>query len=263
MTYIANVFDRIKNRRAKALIPFITAGYPSAAATYDFAAMAFDNGADMLELGMPFSDPIADGPAIQYSSQRALDNGCTLEYILKTTEKIRRKYKQPLILMGYYNPLHVYGMDRFLKTIADCGVNGLIIPDLPVEEGTLFREKCDAQNIATVFLVAPTTGVRRLHAIEKQSSGFVYAVSIAGITGARQSFDTKTHAYFRQLKQAMHKPFVIGFGISTPAMAADACRFADGAVIGSKFISIYRDAGSVSAGLKKSRQFLRRVRNVL
>lgn len=260
MNQVAETFAELKRNGRKALVPFFTAGYPNLNTCYDFARMALDSGADMLELGVPFSDPMADGPAIQYSSQVALDNGIRLKDILSLVSQLKKQYNQPIILMGYFNPLIAFGVEPFLKKAAEVGVDGLIIPDLPVEEGEGFRRVCDRFGVASIFLVAPTSDRARIKKIEELSSGFVYAVSIAGTTGARGRFGKETYRYFASIKNILTRPFVIGFGISSPEMARAACRYADGAVIGSAFVDIYRESKTPAQALKKAKRFLRRIR---
>ncbi len=260
MNPVAAHFDELRRNHRKALVPFFTGGFPSLKASYDFAHMALSEGADMLEIGVPFSDPMADGPAIQFSSQKALDNGTRLKDIFAIVEKLRAAHEQPIILMGYYNPVIAGGMDHFLKAATQCGTSGLIIPDLPVEEGEIFRQNCDKHGIGTIFLIAPTSDAQRIKKIEELSSGFVYAVSIAGITGARTGYGPQTINYFKRLRKSLRKPYVIGFGIASPEMASQACHYADGAVIGSAFVDMYRRAKNQAMALKKAQKFLRQVR---
>ena len=263
MTYVMENFAAIKSQGKKALIPFFTAGYPTLSASYDFARMVLENGADMLELGVPFSDPMADGPAIQFSSQTALDHGIEISQIFDLTARLKKRYSQPIILMGYYNPVHAMGLETYLKRLSASGGNGLIIPDLPVVEGNEFRDACRKHDIATIFLAAPTSNLNRIKLIEKMSTGFVYAVSVAGITGARKGFSEETHRYFRKMRNALKKPFVVGFGVSSPKMAADACCFSDGIVIGSAFVGLYRNSKNRSEALRKSEKFLKNVRKAI
>lgn len=252
----------VRNNGSKFLIPYFTAGFPSMKATLELAGLSEDCGADILELGAPFSDPLADGPTIQKSSQRALDNGVNLKSILNLVEKIRAKSNLPIFLMGYYNPVEAFGPRRFVKAASDSGLTGMIIPDLPPEEGEEFTGFAKESNVAITFLAAPTSTAKRLKKIDSMSTHFVYAVTVAGVTGARKSFGKETLDALRRFRHALKKPFVAGFGVSTPQNAAKLARVSDGVVIGSALIKALDESGH-RAGSKQIAKLLTDVRKSL
>lgn len=247
----------------KLLIPFLTAGYPSPAQTERLVLEAEQSGADIIELGMPFSDPLADGPAIQYSSHIALQHGTTLQKILHSVSQLRSNTQVPLVLMGYYNPIFAFGTRKFLKECSHAGVDGLIIPDLPVEEAAEFVRLMTSCDLTAIFLAAPTTSTQRLKTIERLSTDFVYAVTVTGVTGARRKFDQDTEAYLRSLHQRLGKPFVAGFGVSTPETARSFTRYADGVVIGSALVELIRSSDNQRQQIKNIGRFLAGVRKAL
>ena len=224
----------------KLLIPFLTAGFPDIRATKQLALAAFDAGADMLELGAPFSDPVADGPAIQYSSQRALSSGITLSSILALAESLSVKSSKPILLMGYYNPILASGVERYVRRAVDSGVSGLIVPDLPPDEAGELRTVAHKSGMSLVFLVAPTSRRERIRLVNRYSTDFVYAVTVAGVTGARKTVAGETLSYLKSLRSCISKPFVAGFGVSTARSAQALGRYADGVVVGSALIDLIR-----------------------
>ncbi len=228
-------------RGAPPVIPFLTAGFPSRSVFLDAAKAAFDAGAGALEIGMPFSDPLADGPSIQYSSQVALGNGIDLADVLKLTEQVRKAIPIPLILMGYLNPLVQMGMSRFARAAADAGATGTIIPDCPIEEASDWIRASRASGLANVFLMAPTTPNGRIALIDRNSTVFSYCVSVTGVTGARRDFAGATRQYLRLVRAVAKKPFVVGFGISQPAHIKALKGLADGFVVGSALVNILKD----------------------
>lgn len=247
----------------KLLVPFLTVGYPNLQISHELAYAAIEAGADMLELGMPFSDPLADGPQVQLSSQVALQNGVNMKDVLKTAEAIRKRANIPLILMGYFNPVLAYGVGSFTSAARASGVDGLIIPDLPVEEANGYLGDMRANDLASIFLVAPTTTRERTRVIDKSCSAFVYAVTVTGVTGARSSFDSSTDNYLRRLKQQLTKPFVAGFGVSSPESARRLASHADGVVIGSKLISLVQGVRSDKEAVRQVGAFLAGIRQTL
>jgi tryptophan synthase alpha chain len=247
----------------KLLVPFFTAGYPDLKTTIALVKAAEQAGADMVELGMPFSDPLADGPEIQQSSKAALDNGANLRELLKAVRTLRSQVDLPLVLMGYYNPVLSYGEKKFLLQAASAGVDGFIIPDLPVDEATEFRLGVQSHDMSAIFLVAPTSSPERVELIDKQSTDFVYAVTVTGVTGSGRTFGADTDAYLRRLKRSLSKPFVAGFGVSSPESARRLARYADGVVIGSALVKIIRDAPNRRSCLRQIEKFLSSVRRAL
>lgn len=250
------------NRR-KLLVPFVTVGYPTFAMSRQLAETAIEAGADMLELGMPFSDPLADGPQVQLSSQVALQNGTGLGDLFRLTAYLRRITDIPILAMGYYNPLLSRGLDHFLGQANSAGIDGLIIPDLPPEEAGPFLDEAGKLNISSVFLVAPTSTARRVKLIEQQCTDFVYAVTVTGVTGAGRNFDDQTDQYLSSLRKQLHKPFVAGFGVSSATSAKQLCRNADGVVIGSALIRLVEENGRAERAVGKVSDFLKSVRESL
>ncbi|MBU8933162.1 MAG: tryptophan synthase subunit alpha [candidate division Zixibacteria bacterium] len=260
--------NRIRSRldklgKNKLLVPFFTAGYPDMKTSFEFVRVAADNGADFVELGMPFSDPLADGPLIQHSSHVALQQGTNLDQILDGVSQLRKHTNVPIILMGYYNPIWSYGEERFLRDASAAGVDGLIIPDLPVDEAHTYSAAIRKYDLSAIFLVAPTSTPDRIRLIDRRSTDFIYAVTITGVTGARTQFDTDTDRYLGDLAQRLKKPFVAGFGVSSPESARRLCHNANGVVIGSALVSIIREARSKPASLQAVGGFLRRIRSAL
>ena len=244
---VAKRFAALQAQSRKALIPFFTAGYPSPAETMRLALTASSAGADLLELGMPFSDPLADGPAIQQSSHEALESGLKMKDTFNIVEKVTSKTNMPVVLMGYYNPIGALGVTGFVRSAKSAGVSGLIVPDLPPEESGELRAAAEDSNMALTFLIAPTTTLNRYQTIADSSTGFVYAVTVAGVTGARRSFATETDTYLQAVKRNIAKPVVAGFGIANGESARRMARRVDGVVVGSAFIELQRTNPRVRA----------------
>ncbi len=231
--------------------------------TVELVRSADDSGVDMIELGMPFSDPLADGPEIQLSSQAALNNGVTLKAILETVRQVRSITDTPLILMGYYNPLLAYGVEKFVRNASKSGADGFIIPDLPVEEGREFKELVESDGMSVLFLVAPTSSTDRIRLIDKNSTDLVYAVTVTGVTGAGRHFDAETDRYLQSLRHQLTKPFVAGFGVSSPDSARRLAQYSDGVVIGSELVRIIKSAASRREAVAGVAGFLSQVRRAL
>jgi tryptophan synthase alpha chain len=228
-------FSRIRGRGEKALALFLTAGYPSRSGMVDLVLTLEDGGADIVELGMPFSDPLADGPVIQRASAAALENGVTLPWILEQVTAIRSRSPIPLVLMGYLNPVFRYGVGNFFKDAAAAGVDGVIFPELPLEEWDRFLPLLGSADLAGVMLVTPTTPAARVKAIDGVSSGFLYCVSSTGVTGG--PVPTEAASYIRDVKlNASRNPVLVGFGISLPAHAQALARVSDGVIVGSALL---------------------------
>lgn len=233
MRRIASAF----NTPGKKLVPFITAGFPCKENTVPLVLAAEKAGAHMVELGMPFSDPLADGPIIQQTSQIALRNGVTVDWILDTVSALREYTQIPIVLMGYVNPLLKMGMDTFLHRALDAGVNGLIIPDFPPDEGAPFFQQARRMGLSTIYLVAPNTCDARIRQLSEESGDLLYAVSILGVTGSTLSARKNLLGYLKRVKAASSTPFMVGFGISTPDDIRSATSIADGVVVGSALLS--------------------------
>jgi tryptophan synthase alpha chain len=232
------------------VVPFLTAGFPSREGFLSAAQAAFEAGAGALEIGMPFSDPLADGPAIQHSSEAALCSGVTLDHVFELAAEIRSKSSKPIFLMGYLNPMLTRGMDRFARNAAAAGVDGTIIPDCPVEEAGDWIRASKSAGLENIFLVAPTSPDDRIRRIDRSSSSFSYCVSVAGVTGARRDVSPATIAYLRRVRRLAKKPFVVGFGISSPAHISSLSGLADGYVVGSALVPLL-ESGSRSVATKK------------
>ncbi len=259
MTRIDQVFKRLKAKGEKALIPFITAGDPDLATTRTLALEMAARGADLLELGIPFSDPLADGPTIQAASNRAVQGGIHLQEVLKLAGEIRRGTDIPLILMGYYNPILQYGLERTTREAAGLGVDGFIIPDLPVEESGSWRVAAAKAGVATIFLAAPTSGEERIKHTGKLTRGFLYYVSVTGITGARRELPADLAAALQEVRRLVKGPLAVGFGISTPEQVKWLAPYVDGVVVGSAIVQrvaklkgeeLIKEVGSFIAALK-------------
>lgn len=236
MRRIQAMFNRLAERGEKALIPYITAGDPDLATTRRLVLEMAAQGADLIELGIPFSDPLADGPTIQAACLRALKNGVHLEDILKLVADLRKDTDIPLVLMGYYNPIFHYGLERLAQDAAQAGVNGFIIPDLPGEEAGPWRAAANQTGLATILLAAPTSGAERIRGIGQLTSGFLYYVTVTGITGARTGLPQELHTALRELRSLVTCPIAVGFGISTPAQVKDLAPLVDGVVVGSAIV---------------------------
>jgi len=221
----------------KKLVPFITAGFPRLEDTVPLMLAAERAGAHMVEIGMPFSDPLADGPVIQQTSQVALANGVTVAWILETVAQIRERSRVPIVLMGYINPLLNMGLDTFLSRAQKAGVDGLIIPDLPPEEGATFFKQARMMDISTIYLVAPNTPDDRIEQLGQEAEDLLYAVSILGVTGSTLAGRENLDRYLDRVRDMSKVPFVVGFGISTPDDVRRAAIKADGVVVGSALLA--------------------------
>ncbi len=251
------------NRNKKLLIPFLTAGFPDKNSFLNLISLSVDCGVDMIEIGVPFSDPLADGAEVQFSSFEALKKGNSLKEIVSLGSRLREKVEIPLILMGYFNPIYKYGEQKYLLDMCKNGLDGLIIPDLPIEEAGSFKKLADKNNISTIFLAAPTSSNKRLKKISNFSSDFVYAVTVTGVTGTGKVFNTDTDNYFKRLRQNIKKPFVAGFGIASASDAKRMVKYADGVVIGSAIIKLIRRAKNKREMLKSTGRLLKSIRNAI
>jgi len=238
MSKIEEKFRELRERNQKALITFITAGDPSLSVTEKLVYEMEKAGADIIELGVPFSDPLADGPTIQASHLRALEGEVSAKDVFRLITKIRKKSKIPIALLVSYNLLISYGVDRFLESASRSKVDGLIVPDLPPEEAIYLKGIAKAEGIDTVFLVAPTSTEKRIKDVSEASTGFIYLVSLTGITGARKEISTEVKDLAEKLRAKTDKPIAVGFGISKPEHVKEICKIADGAIVGSAIIKV-------------------------
>ena len=227
----------------KAFIPFITCGYPSLAVTEQAVYAMAEAGADLIELGIPFSDPTAEGPVIQAANVRALAGGVTTDKIFDMVRRIRRKTDIPMVFMTYANVVFSYGSERFIRTAAEIGMDGLILPDVPYEEKAEFDPLCRQYGMDLISLIAPTSH-ERIRMIAREAAGFVYCVSSLGVTGVRSNITTDIGAMVQLVKQEREIPCAVGFGISTPAQAADMASRSDGAIVGSTIVKLCAQYGA-------------------
>ncbi len=246
MNRIDERFRRLREAGERALMPYLTAGDPDLATTRSLILEFEKRGADLLEIGVPFSDPLADGVTIQRASQRALQSGTTLARTLEMVRALRPRCRMPLLMMSYVNPIFHFGYARFAKEAATAGVDGLIVPDLPPEEAAELIEATAAHNLHMVFLLAPTSSRERVQKIAAASKGFIYYVSLRGVTGARSRISDDLEAIVRMIRAETDKPVAVGFGISTPDQVRMVARVADGVIVGSAIVSLLeRSAGQV------------------
>lgn len=239
MTSVLKCFESLKAKSQCALIPFLTAGDPDLTTTAKALAVLEANGADLIELGVPYSDPLADGPVIQAAATRALQKGTNLEDVLAIVKETRATLKAPIILFTYYNPIFYRGIEKFLTQIATAGVKGLVVPDLPLEEAEKLIKPALEHGIEVTLLVTPNSPPERIRAIASQSQGFIYLVSVTGVTGVRTQVATQVKDLISTLKNVTDKPVGVGFGISSPEQAQQVREWgADAVIVGSAFVKI-------------------------
>lgn len=237
VTRISRAFASAHAQGRAALVAYLPLGYPTQAESLLLAQAAIAGGVDLLELGIPFSDPLADGPLIQQATQIALKRGMTLAGCLQMARKLRAETSlPPFVFMGYYNPILAYGLEVFCRDCNEVGVDGLIIPDLPPEEGEELEEACRKRGIALIYLLAPTSPTTRVRLVSERSQGFIYLVSVTGITGPRKDLPLDLAAFVCRVHQVTHKPLAVGFGISSPVQANTVAQFADGVIVGSELV---------------------------
>ncbi|MBN1526854.1 MAG: tryptophan synthase subunit alpha [Candidatus Omnitrophica bacterium] len=238
MNRIDRAFKGLKARKEKAFITYITAGDPSLAMTAKLVGSLEKAGVDLIELGIPFSDPLADGPVIQAASKRALDRGATLHKIFEMVRALRRKCAIPIVFMTYYNPVLRHGLAKFFADCRGCGVDGVIVPDLPCDEAKDLMRCAKREKVAAIFLAAPTSTTARLRTIVKNSAGFIYYVSLTGVTGARAKLPPEVISKVKTIKRMTKKPVCVGFGVSTPGQAMGIAKVADGVIVGSAIVRV-------------------------
>ena len=235
MSRLESVF---KQKHHKVLIAYVTVGYPSIEATLKIVPLLADCGCDIVELGIPFSDPMADGATIQRASFKALENGVTTTLCLDIAKKVSKKTSIPLVFMTYFNPIYRYGLEKFCRDCVASGIDGLIVPELPPEEGDELGNLAGKAGVDLIYLLAPTSTEERIRLVASKSRGFIYLVSIAGVTGARTEMPLDLSKFIDKVKKVAKQPVCVGFGISTPEQAAQVAKTADGVIIGSKLIQL-------------------------
>ena len=252
----------LHRKQEKAFCAFLTSGFPDLKKTADYAAGFEQAGVDILELGFPFSDPLADGPTIQYSSERALEKGVTIDSVFNLLAGLRKKgLKLPVIFFSYFNPILAYGLKRFAQKAALAGFDGVLVPDLPPEEEENFRGECRKQGLCRIFLIAPTTSRERARYLATQSEGFIYYVSLRGVTGVRSRIPNDVHTHLAELKKTTTKPLLVGFGVSTPDQAGYLAGLSAGVIVGSAIVEqIRKSGGRTEPVLKYIRQMVRAVK---
>lgn len=250
-------FKELEEKNKKAFIAFITSGDPSLESTYEFALELEKSGVDILELGVPFSDPVAEGEVIQAASERALKAGVKIDSILEIVRRLRQKMEMPLLFMMYINCIYAYGVEEFFRNCSEAGIDGVIVPDLPYEEQWEIKDIADKYAVHSILLIAPTSA-DRIKKIATESNGFLYCVSSGGVTGTRSSFATDFENFSSEIKKYCASYTAVGFGISNPEQAADLSKYFDGIIIGSAFVRIIAKYGSDSH--KHLGEFAREVR---
>ncbi|MFN6462845.1 MAG: tryptophan synthase subunit alpha [Nostoc sp. DedVER02] len=255
MPSISQNFESLRANNQCALIPFVTAGDPSLDITAEALRVLDASGADFIELGVPYSDPLADGPVIQAAATRALKQGTRLADVLEMAHKVIPSLRSPIILFTYYNPILSLGIGQFLQQAAVSGIKGLVIPDLPLEEANKVLELADAVGIEVILLVTPTSSKERIEAIARQSRGFIYLVSVTGVTGVRSEIDTRVKHVIKEIRSVSNKPIGVGFGISEPEHARQVRDWgADAVIVGSAFVQRLAE-GTPYRGLRTIKDF--------
>lgn len=247
---VSSRFAEIRQRGDVAFIPFIVAGDPDLESTKEALLRLDALGADIIEVGVPYSDPLADGPTIQQAATRALDNGATLDKVIAMLAEVSPKIKAPLVTFTYFNPIMSRGPEKFCETIKAAGLSGLLVPDIPLEETVAMREHCKAAGIELVLLTTPTTPADRMSQIAEASEGFIYLVSVTGVTGARAEVSNRVEGLVATLKATTDKPVAVGFGVSKPEHVKQLVSLgADGVIVGSAFVRALGESGSAAEGL--------------
>lgn len=255
-------YKELKEKNEKAMIPFVTAGDPDLDTTIELVYAMEAAGADIIELGVPYSDPLADGPIIQASSQRALKNGATISKIMETVAKIRKKTEVPLVYLVYYNSVFKYGIERFIKQCRKVGIDGVIIPDLPLEERKDVLLVSDKYEVRLIPLIAPTSK-ERIKSIVENASGFIYCVSVNGVTGVRNEIDTNIEEYMNTVSEYTTIPKALGFGISSAEMANKLKKYSDGIIIGSAVVKRVAEGKNKEESIRNVKEFVAEVKKAL
>ncbi len=256
MNRIDRAFGRARAENRSALIVFITAGDPDLETTRELVPVLAEAGADIVELGVPHSDPIAEGPTIQAASERSLKHGTTLVRVLGLCQELRSRTDVPIVLMGYLNNVLAYGEERLAQDAASSGVDGLIVTDAPHDESADLQAACEKAGVHRILLVAPTSTPVRVVEIASRSRGFVYCVSVTGVTGARDQLPPDLESLVGRIRRVTETPVSVGFGISTPSLAAEVARMADGVIVGSALVQRIADAKTPTDAIDSARSFV-------
>lgn len=263
MTSVSACFKSLRDASQCALIPFITAGDPDLETTAQALKVLDKSGADLIELGVPYSDPLADGPTIQAAATRALQRGVRLDDVLAMVKDVAPELNAPIILFNYYNPILNRGIESFLEQIASVGIQGLVVPDLPLEEADSLIKSAAEIGIEVILLVAPTTPQDRIDAIAQQSQGFIYLVSVTGVTGIRNQLESRVQDLLQQMRGVTDKPIGVGFGISQPEQAKQVKNWgADAVIVGSAFVKRLAD-GTPAEGLSVIGEFCQQLKSAI
>lgn len=260
MSAVKNMLENKRRQGKKVLSIFLTAGYPEPAATLPLLEAIAAGGADLVELGIPFSDPMADGPTIQSASQLALAAGTTLPLSLDLLRQFKARHDIPVLLMGYANPFYQFGWERLMPEASQAGAAGFIIPDIPPEESGELQEAAQRHGLDLIFLVSPNTPEARVTQVIENTSAFIYAVSLTGTTGAREGPPAQTGDFLQRLRQQTEHPILVGFGVSNPETARAMCRWADGVIIGSAVIQQIAQAPDLESACRAVTRFVESIR---
>ncbi|KAM1032100.1 hypothetical protein ACFX2I_035709 [Malus domestica] len=261
---LSQTFINLKEQGKVAFIPYITAGDPDLSITAEALKVLDSCGSDIIELGVPYSDPLADGPVIQAAATRSLARGTNLNAIISMLKEVIPQLSCPIALFAYYNPILKRGIPEFMSTIKDVGVHGLVVPDVPLEETEILRKEAVKNNIELVLLTTPTTPIDRMKAIAEASEGFLYLVSSIGVTGARASVNERVPALLKEIKETTKKPVAVGFGISKPEHAKQVAGWgADGVIVGSAMVKLLGEAKTPEEGLKELATFTKSLKSAL
>lgn len=254
---IDRVFAKLAALQEKALITYIMAGDPDLAVCEDLVKSLAEGGADIVELGVPFSDPVADGPSIQRAGQRALAAGTALPEILGMVKRLHQEINTPIVLMSYYNPILKFGLEHFAEQLALSDVDGVIVPDLPLEESELLAELLNKQGVHLIPLLAPTSTPEKIELVAQRQNGFIYCVSLTGVTGVRRELPLKLNEFLQRVRSHTEQPIAVGFGIATPEQAVAASQHSDGVIVGSAIVNIVeKNQAEISTLKAEIRQFV-------
>ncbi len=260
---IEKVFKDLRKNKQKAFIPFITCGFPSMEGFLELFKILDRNNADIIEVGIPFSDPLADGPVIQATSKIALENGINTDVIFKYLTRAREESSKPIVIMTYFNTVYRYGVEKFLKKSKGAGVNGIIVPDLPLEEFKYYFKDFKEANIDNIMFASLTSSRERLMAVARKSRGFIYCISVKGVTGVRNNVNPEVISFLKGLRKITELPLALGFGLSNRKQIAQIKDYCDGVIIGSKILSLVLEADDFKDGIKKVESFISGVSDVL